>query len=111
MTDWKLQYKLLKKKIIKKYFKKGCGVCGAKDHKRGMTIHHVEYIDNDVTYDMYPKTDQGKFQYLTDLEHKIKEDKSRFECLCNPHHQSVERLKRFNPQNFERLVKIVRRSR
>ena len=41
----------------------------------------------------------------------IKKDPNRFALLCKKHHTSVERLKMFTKENYERLIKLASESR
>ena len=48
-----------------------CFVCGCTKSKRGMTVHHLEYIFNDVTYKLpkyQPNNDNIKLKYYKDLK-------------------------------------------
>jgi len=92
-------------------FKGKCYICGCTSHKRGMTFHHLWYLTKgDVIYSEYAKL--GKLsQYYPDLKPLILEKPERFLYLCTPHHQALEKLKRFSADKFERLVRAVRMSR
>jgi hypothetical protein len=85
-----------------------CFVCGCKKSKRGMTVHHLWYIFDDITYDKYkPQNDSNKLKYYTDLLEKVKEDPTRFMFLCNTHHQALERLNRFKPETIVKLLEAL----
>lgn len=87
-----------------------CFICGCKKHKKGMTIHHLEYIFNDVTYGLpkyKPTNDSTKLQYYSDLLPLVKDRPERFMYLCNPHHQALERLNRFNPETIIKLLEAL----
>ena len=88
-------------------FKSRCYVCHTKKTRKGFTFHHKWYIESDKIY----KDFDNPLQYMMYLEPIIHQEPNRFLYLDNPHHQAVERLKRFSPKNFERLVKAVRMSR
>lgn len=102
----RLQAEEIKKRIAK-LIKYGddCFICGCKISRRGMTIHHLWYIFNDVVYKNYPKNDTGKLQYYTDLEPLVKDMPERFLYLCNTHHQALERINRYGDKTLNRLLK------
>ena len=83
-----------------------CYVCHKKIKPKGFTIHHLYYITNDVKFADYA----NRNLYYQALEPLVRKDPHRFMLLCNAHHQSIERLKRFKPENFNRLVSAVRMS-
>jgi hypothetical protein len=85
-------------------FKNRCYVCHAQTHKRGMTFHHLSYLPGEMTYSDFPNS----LEYYQYLSYKIKENPKRFLYVCNIHHQSIERVKRFSPLNRNRLIKAVR---
>lgn len=89
-------------------FKNRCFVCHAKLHKKGMTFHHKFYVTGDIVRSNYPKNEKGTLDYYTALEQVIRKYPSRFLYVCNPHHQSITRLSRFNSDNMNRLVRAVR---
>lgn len=83
-----------------------CFVCGCRISKRGMVIHHLWYIFNDVVYKNYkPRNDTNTLRYYTDLEPLVIEDNKRFMYLCNPCHTSVEKLNRFGDKKLGKLLK------
>ena len=41
----------------------------------------------------------------------IKNDPNRFALLCKKHHQSVEVMKMFRVEVFDRLIKLIKESR
>jgi hypothetical protein len=86
----------------------GCFVCDCLKSKRGMTVHHLEYIFNDVVYKKYqPPNDSNKLKYYTDLLVEVKTNPKRFMYLCNTHHQSLERLNRFKPSTLVKLLEAL----
>jgi hypothetical protein len=91
-------------------FKSKCYVCLAKASKRGFTFHHKHYIENDVVRKNFQKNEKGTLEYYKALAPLIKKDPSRFLWVCNPHHQSITRLSRFNKENRKRLISAVRMS-
>ena len=90
-------------------FRSGCYVCGCKSHPKGMTFHHLWYVANDVVYSAYVKLKKTD-DYYPDLKPLILQNPKRFLYVCSPHHQSIERLKRFSKTKFARLIKAVRMS-
>ena len=87
-----------------------CFVCECKKHKKGMTIHHLWYIFDDVTYNLpkyKPTNDSTKLQYYEDLLPMVKDMPNRFLYLCNPHHQALERLNRFNPATIVKILEAL----
>lgn len=87
-----------------------CFVCGCIKSKRGMTVHHLEYIFNDVTYKLskyQPNNDTNKLKYYKDLLVMVKENPSRFMFLCNTHHQALEKLNRFKPETLVKLLEAL----
>ena len=84
-----------------------CFVCHGTVKRKGFTIHHLYYLKKDVRYKNYKNRDR----YYQDLYPLVKAKPDRFLLLCNKHHQSIERLKRFKNDNFERLAEAVRLSK
>ena len=89
-------------------FRLGCYVCHCKWHRRGMTFHHKDYKPGEKTYKDFGKNVLEYYLYLKPI---IEKSPERFLYLCTPHHQALERLKRFSEVKFERLVRAVRMSR
>lgn len=88
-------------------FKNRCYVCHAESHKKGMTFHHLWYEPDELTYQDFDTS----LDYYCYLEEKIRNNPKRFLYLCNPHHQAVERMKRYGKKTFPRLLKAVKMSR
>lgn len=85
-----------------------CFVCGCTKSKKGMTVHHLWYIFDDVTYNKYqPPNDTNKLKYYTDLLVKVKEMPERFMFLCNTHHQALERLNRYKKETLTKLLEAL----
>lgn len=83
-----------------------CYVCGCKVSRRGMTIHHLWYIFDDVVHKNYhPRNDTNTLRYYTDLEHMVKKEPKRFMYLCNPCHTSLEKLNQFGDPKLKKLMK------
>jgi len=83
-------------------FSSKCKICQKKFGK-GFTYHHVFYYKNGTVY--------SDKEYHEKIYDEIKEHPEQFMLLCTKCHFVLERLKRFNPKRFERLVKAVRKSR
>ena len=90
--------------LAKKYFRNKCAVCGTRISKKGMTIHHMWYIFNDVVYHNYPKTVEGKYKYYAQLKPIVEKEPKRFRYLCNTDHQSLERLFRYGDKKLNKLL-------
>ena len=85
-----------------------CFVCDCIKSKKGMTVHHLEYVFYDITYNKYkPSNDTNKLAYYTDLLKMVKDRPERFMFLCNTHHQSLERLNRFKPTTLVKLLEAL----
>ncbi len=85
-----------------------CFVCGCKKSKKGMTVHHLEYVFDDVTYSKYPRNDSGKLEYYTALLEMVKDNPKRFMFLCNTHHQALERLNRYSSKILKKLLQALK---
>lgn len=97
----------IKKRIGAKIIGRGkCYVCGCGISKRGMTVHHLWYIFDDVTYKKFlPRNDTNTLKYYTALEPLTKDDPKRFMYLCNTHHQALEKMNRYGDELFKKLIK------
>ena len=87
-------------------FKNRCYVCHAQTSKRGMTFHHLSYENGELTYKDFP----NPLEYYQYLSYKIKANPQRFLYVCNPHHQAIERVKRYSLTTRTRLLRAVRLS-
>ncbi len=101
----RLEAEEIKQKCAKLIGYNKCYVCGCQKAKGGMTIHHLQYVFDDVVYSKYPRNDTGKLQYYTDLYKAVKLNPKRFMFLCNKHHQAVERLNRYSDAILKKLLK------
>lgn len=104
IMNLRLQTEVIKCRIGKMLGGK-CFVCGCEISKKGMTIHHLWYVFNDVVYKNYPKNENGKLAYYTALEPLVNENPKRFMFVCNTHHQAIERICRYGDKIFNRLLK------
>ena len=80
-----------------------CFVCGCITAKRGMTIHHVWYLDNDIIYKNFPQNESGRLEYYNKLYPMVKKNPKRFMYLCNTHHFTLEKFCRFGDKLFNKL--------
>jgi len=98
------QVKNIKTKLARKFGSK-CYLCKTERTKRGFTFHHRWYIQNDVIHSQFPKNTSGTLEYYTKLSILILDNPKRFRYLCNPCHQSFERLFRFGDKKLNSLIK------
>jgi hypothetical protein len=92
---------------LSKLFEGRCKIC----HKacttgKYFTIHHKKYVKIDRIHSDFI----SRLSYYLYLEPIVKRSPKRFALLCNTHHQAVERLKRYNPDNRKRLIRLVNES-
>lgn len=83
-----------------------CYVCEAMVAKRGMTVHHLWYIENDITYKNFPQNDSGRVEYYTKLYPLIYKNPKRFMYLCNTCHHAVGRMCWFGDKKFNKLCAV-----
>ena len=83
-----------------------CAVCHRK-YGKYFVFHHKKYLNSDKIYSDFKDT-YAYNEYVLPI---IKKDPNRFALLCKKHHTSVERLKMFTKENFERLIKLAKESR
>ena len=83
-----------------------CAVCHRK-YGKYFVFHHIRYLDSDKIYSDFSDT-YAYNEYVLPI---IKKDPNRFALLCKKHHTSVERLKMFTKENYERLIKLASESR
>jgi len=79
-----------------------CYVCGKKFGK-WFVFHHKRYLNSDKIYSDF----KDSYSYNEYVLPVIKSDPNRFALLCKKHHQSVEMLKKFKPENLKKLIKLV----
>ncbi len=105
----RLKAEELKTKLGKISLGKGkCYICGCKVSKKGMTIHHLEYIFNDVVRsapNYQPRNDSTTLRYYEDLIPLVKDIPTRFMYLCNTHHQALEGLNRYGDKILNKLLR------
>lgn len=95
------------KQNIGKIIGNTCFVCGCKKAKKGMTVHHLEYIFDDVKYNNYPRTADGHLKYYKALLVAVEDTPERFMFLCNVHHQALERLNRYRETTLDKLLEAL----
>jgi len=97
------RYELMQEKeSCAKLFGSMCYVC----HKRfgkGFTFHHRWYTKGEAFY-----TDTN---YHERIYKDVRRSPEQFLCLCVKCHYSLEKFKRYKPENFKRLIKAVNMSR
>jgi len=90
-----------------RFFDGRCFVTHEKFRNRGFVIHHLFYIDNDVRRENYPKGENGRVQYLTDLIPMVEREPFRFMLLKNGIHTRIDHprngLSRMKRENQNRL--------
>jgi len=105
----RLQTEVIKTRCGKKILGRGkCYICGCMVSKKGMVIHHLEYIFNDVVRSApkyQPRNDSTTLLYHQDLEPLIKDTPTRFMYLCNTHHTALEKFNRFGDPILNKLLK------
>lgn len=102
-------YKLKEKAVKNKRFKSRCYVCHAKfNHKAGFTFHHIWYVVGEKIYSSFDKNSKGRLEYTKYVIKQVKNNPKRFLLLCSKHHVVLERMKRWNKINLNRLIKAVR---
>lgn len=99
------------KQEIGKIIGNTCFVCGCTKAKGGMTVHHLEYVFNDVVYKNYERNDTGKLKYYTALLEVVKQKPKRFMFLCNKHHQALERLNRYKKETLDGLLRALKKTK
>lgn len=97
--------KLKREVALMPQFDGKCYVCGKKFGKYFL-FHHKRYLNSDKIWSDF----KDSWSYNLYVLPVIKNDPNRFALLCKKHHQSVEMLKRFKPENLERLIKLVKES-
>ena len=98
------------KNDLKRLYGSKCHICKTKVSKKGFTIHHVWYIQNDVTYSQFPKNTSGTLEYYIKLAPMVKSNPKRFRYLCNPCHQTLERFLRYGDVKINALFKERKRT-
>lgn len=106
---------MIKKEIIDKMkrevaslpqFDLKCFVCNKKFGKY-FVFHHKKYLNSDKIYSDF----KDSYAYNIYVLPIIKNDPNRFALLCKKHHQSVEVMKMFRLEVFDRLIKLIKESR
>lgn len=112
MTDKIPKVKQVKwiKNDLKRMYGSKCHLCGTVSSKKGFTIHHIWYIQNDVIYSQFPKNSSGSLDYYLKLAPLVKSNPKRFRYLCNPCHQRLERFLRFGDEKLNAVIKERKRT-
>ncbi len=69
-----------------------CRICEIRKPAHKMIFHHRMYIENDVTYNKYPNTPEGRIDYYQNLIPLIVKNPERFWYLCINCHERLERF-------------------
>ena len=95
-----------KKRVATKLFGNVCFVCNSR-FSRYFVFHHKRYHSTELTYRDF----KSSIHYNDYILGIIEKRPNEFALLCKKHHHTVEILKRFSPNRFERVVRLVRESR
>ena len=112
-----------------------CGLCHlSAEHNpnAGWLFHHYDYFDFELTHRHFKRfigrqkkpnpdflfknedyVDQLDFDSLYRLEaiKQVRKTPSNFAFLDNPHHQFIERLDKFRPENVKRAIQIWKKTK
>ena len=69
-----------------------CRICEIKKSAHKMLFHHRMYIENDVIYNKYPNSSEGRIEYYQNLIPLIIKNPERFWYLCISCHKRLERF-------------------
>lgn len=117
-----------------KRFKGECKIChmpaNNSTKKFGWTFHHLSYLENELTYrhfkPKFGKKENSEFLfknenyvnlidftslYKLEVLRQVKEHPTNFRFVCSAHHQSVEKIDRFNPEKVQELVTLWQETR
>ena len=94
-----------------RYFDNRCFVTHEKFKRRGFVIHHLWYLDDDVTRGSYPKGEKGRQEYIRDLKPMVENMPFRFMLIKNGVHTRMDHVRngltRMKRENFMRLCVAV----
>jgi len=94
-----------------RYFENRCFVTHEKFKKRGFVIHHLWYLENDVTRGEYPKGEKGRQEYIKALKPMVENMPFRFMLIKNGVHTRMDHVRngltRMKRENFMRLCVAV----
>lgn len=97
--------------IIDPYFlEEGyCKFCWQKSSFK-MTVHHRNYIKDDVIYKNYPDNIEGRIDYYNDLIPLVRADPSRFLYICISCHNILEYYLQFgNELEYEIIQELSKK--
>jgi len=81
-----------------------CFVCRCMISKRGMTVHHLWYLEKcDVVYKDFPQNDSGRLEYYKALFPLIFANPKRFMYLCNSCHHALSKMCMYGDKKFDKL--------
>ena len=81
----------LKKECFNRISGSYCFCCGHNKPKQ-LTLHHLSYSKNSITYNNFENSDDGRLKYYVCLLDEIKEDASNFIVVCMNCHNIIEDL-------------------
>ena len=97
--------------LARVYFDNRCFVTHEKFRKRGFVIHHLYYLENDITRGNYPKGEKGRQEYIKALKPMVEAQPFRFLLLKNGIHTRMDHIRngltRMKRDNFMRLCVAV----
>jgi hypothetical protein len=88
-----------------------CRVTREKFKPVGFTLHHIEYIEDDVERKQYPKGPLGTEQYYNDLYPLVEDNPDRFALIKNSIHTKLDHVRngvcRLNMDNRIRFCELA----
>lgn len=94
-----------------RFFDNRCFVTHEKFKRRGFVIHHLWYLDDDVTRGAYPKGEKGRQEYIKALKPMVENMPFRFMLIKNGVHTRMDHVRngltRMKRENFMRLCVAV----
>jgi len=81
-----------------------CKFCWEKSSYK-MTVHHRRYIENDIVYDDYPNTIEGRIRYYYDLLPLVRKEPQRFLYICIKCHNILEYYLQFGNKLEDEIIK------
>ena len=107
------QRKQLILQLGKNYHSK-CYICNSPDShwkkRRGFTFHHLQYDRSEKTHSSFPKTSEGKLDYMIYLAPIILKFEKRFMYLCNKCHYALTSLIKYSESVYKRLLRARQKS-
>jgi len=94
-----------------------CYICNLPDSdiqwkkRRGFTFHHLDYNPVEKTHRDFPKTSEGKLNYILYLSPIILKFPKRFMYLCNKCHFALTSLIKYSKTVYNRLLRARKMSK